>query len=79
MWVRFLLHTAGGLGAVSKMPFDGQDISMVKKGRSGVRKCLLTYTNSTYTYEVLLPSPLTTFVGFDTITARQELSVWRSM
>lgn len=44
---KIFIHTAGGLGAVSKMPFDGQDTSMVKKGRSGVRKCLLTYTNST--------------------------------
>ena len=31
---KIFIRTAGGLGAVSKMPFDGQDISVVKKGGS---------------------------------------------
>ena len=37
---KIFIRTAGGLGAVSKMPFDGQDISVVKKGEAAI-KCLL--------------------------------------
>ena len=42
---KIFIRTAGGLGAVSKMPFDGQDISVVKKGEAAI-KCLLVVVDS---------------------------------
>ena len=43
---KIFIRTAGGLGAVSKMPFDGQDISVVKKGGSSDKVFVSSYFSS---------------------------------